>query len=93
MHMDILSSLINELQAKNLDKYFEIEQNATDPKVLKEFLELLVVDSERDSSLDKLRTFIILTLLVDLTPEYIEKLNLFSRRNTPKLTYPVLTIS
>ena len=37
MHMDILSSLINELQAKNLDKYFEIEQNATDPKVLKEF--------------------------------------------------------
>ncbi|KAL6450288.1 SLY1 Protein SLY1 [Candida maltosa Xu316] len=73
MHMDILSSLITELQAKNLDKYFEIEQNALDPKVLKEFLELLVIDTERDSSVDKLRTFIILSLLVDLSSEYVEK--------------------
>lgn len=85
MHMDILSSLINELQAKNLDKYFEIEQNATDPKVLKEFLELLVVDSERDSSLDKLRTFIILTLLVDLTPEYIEKVKSIFKEKYPQV--------
>ena len=85
MHMDILSSLINELQAKNLDKYFEIEQNATDPKVLKEFLELLVVDSERDSSLDKLRTFIILTLLVDLTPDYIEKVKSIFKEKYPQV--------
>ncbi|KAG8203245.1 hypothetical protein GWM34_02198, partial [Candida africana] len=85
MHMDILSSLINELQAKNLDKYFEIEQNAMDPKVLKEFLELLVVDSERDSSLDKLRTFIILTLLVDLTPEYIEKVKSIFKEKYPQV--------
>lgn len=70
---------------KNLDKYFEIEQNAADPKVLKEFLELLVVDSERDSSLDKLRTFIILTLLVDLTPEYIEKVKSIFKEKYPQV--------
>ncbi|EGW35779.1 uncharacterized protein SPAPADRAFT_58985, partial [Spathaspora passalidarum NRRL Y-27907] len=34
MHMDILAALIDELQAKNLDKFFEIEQNASDPKEL-----------------------------------------------------------
>lgn len=88
MHMDILSSLINELQAKNLDKYFEIEQNAMDPKVLNEFLELLVVESERDNSEDKLRTFVILTLLVDLTPEYISKV-----KSIFQLKYPQVDLS
>lgn len=88
MHMDILSSLINELQAKNLDKYFEIEQNALDPKVLKEFLELMVVEPERDSSEDKLRTFIILTLLVDLTPDYIDKV-----KSIFQLKYPQVDLS
>ncbi|RCK55676.1 Protein SLY1 [Candida viswanathii] len=88
MHMDILSSLINELQAKNLDKYFEIEQNAVDPKVLKEFLELLVVESERDSSVDKLRTFIILTLLVDLTPDYVAKV-----KSIFELKYPQVDLA
>ncbi|KAK6891997.1 Protein SLY1 [Candida tropicalis] len=85
MHMDILSSLINELQAKNLDKYFEIEQNAMDPKVLNEFLELLVVESERDNSEDKLRTFVILTLLVDLTPEYISKVKSIFQSKYPQV--------
>lgn len=73
MHMDILAALINELQAKNLDKFFEIEQNANDPKEVKEFLDLLSIDSERDSSLDKLRTLIILTLVADVNSDYITK--------------------
>ncbi|KAK6200937.1 vesicle trafficking protein Sly1 [Scheffersomyces amazonensis] len=73
MHMDILAALINELQAKNLDKFFEIEQNSYDPKIQKEFLELLVTQAERDNSLDKLRTLLILTLLVDLPQDFSVK--------------------
>lgn len=73
MHMDILASLINELQAKNLDKFFEIEQNSNDQKIQHEFLELLQSDTERDTSIDKLRTFLILNLLVNLPHDYLNK--------------------
>lgn len=59
-----------------------------DPKVLNEFLELLVVESERDNSEDKLRTFVILTLLVDLTPEYISKV-----KSIFQLKYPQVDLS
>ncbi|RLV91955.1 Protein SLY1 [Spathaspora sp. JA1] len=85
MHMDILAALINELQAKNLDKFFEIEQNANDPKELKQFLDLLDSNSERDSSVDKLRTFMILTLLVDVTPEYITKVRKIFAEKFPEV--------
>ncbi|KAK6461917.1 vesicle trafficking protein Sly1 [Scheffersomyces coipomensis] len=73
MHMDILAALINELQAKNLDKFFEIEQNSHDPKIQREFIELLESSAERDNSIDKLRTFLILSLLVDLPQDFILK--------------------
>ncbi|MDC6270802.1 hypothetical protein PP707_00700 [Acetobacter pasteurianus] len=90
MHMDILSCLINELQEKNLDTYFEVEQNAnkSDAKLLKEFLELLQKDSVQDSSLDKLRTFIILALVGDMSQDYIAK-----ARTILKDKYPDLDMS
>ncbi|KAK6455303.1 vesicle trafficking protein Sly1 [Scheffersomyces xylosifermentans] len=90
MHMDILAALINELQAKNLDKFFEIEQNANDPKTEKEFLELLVQEAERDNSVDKLRTFLILTLLVDLPKEYIDKVKKTFINKYPELNFDSL---
>lgn len=71
MHMDILASLLAELQAKNLDKFFEIEQNFSNPKTQQEFLELLNTETTRDTSVDKLRTFLILILLCNLTPEFV----------------------
>lgn len=70
MHMDVLGSLLKELEARTLDKFFEIEQGFLDPKVQSEFLELLKSDSKRDNSLDKLRTFLILSLLADLPESY-----------------------
>ncbi|KAI5970329.1 SLY1 [Candida margitis] len=91
MHMDILSNLINELQAKNLDTYFEIEQNAggnhNDTKILKEFMDLLNNDdAKQDTSLDKLRTLIILTLVSDhLSPDYISKFKSILLQHYPDL--------
>ena len=91
MHMDILSNLINELQAKNLDTYFEIEQNAggnhNDTKILKEFMDLLNNDdAKQDTSLDKLRTLIILTLVSDhLSPDYISKVKSILLQHYPNL--------
>lgn len=66
MHMDILAALISELQARSLDKFFEIEQNAHDPATQQDFLKLL--SEPGDNTLDKLRTFLILILLVDTLP-------------------------
>lgn len=66
MHMDVLASLLKELEARSLDKFFEIEQNYTDPKVQLEFLDLLKAESKRDNATDKFRTFLILNLLADL---------------------------
>lgn len=68
MHMDVLASLLKELEAKSLDKFFEIEQNYNNPKVQEQFLELLSEQSKKNNIEDKLRTFIILTLIVDDIP-------------------------
>lgn len=65
MHMDVLASLLKELEAKSLDKFFEIEQNYNDPKIQQQFLEILKNDSKKDNSIDKFRTFLILNLLCD----------------------------
>lgn len=71
MHMDVLASLLKELEARSLDKFFEVEQNYSNPKVQNEFLELIKSDSKRDNSSDKLRTFLILNLLTDLPQAFI----------------------
>lgn len=72
MHMDVLASLLKELEARLLDKFFEIEQNYADPKVQAQFLEMLQTPAaKRDNSEDKLRTFLILTLLADLPPSFV----------------------
>lgn len=73
MHMDILSTLINELQARGLDKFFDIEQNINSSRVQNDFIDLLNTDTESDSSVDKLRTFLIMILLLDLSVTYIDK--------------------
>lgn len=66
MHMDVLATLLKELEAKLLDKFFEIEQNYNDPKIYQQFLEILKSNSKKDNTQDKLRTYIILLLLTDL---------------------------
>lgn len=70
MHMDVLASLLKELEARSLDKFFEIEQNCADPKIQAEFLDLLNSDSKRDNAGDKFRTFLILNLLADLPASF-----------------------
>lgn len=66
MHMDVLASLLKELESKALDKFFEIEQNLSNPQVQHEFLDLLAESSaKKDNVSDKLRTFMVLYLLVD----------------------------
>lgn len=88
MHMDILASLISELQAKNLDKFFEIEQGTNNPKVQQEFFSLLESNADRDNCEDKLRTFLILVLMVNLPKDYIEKVkSVFAEK------YPSINLS
>lgn len=83
MHMTVLSDLIKELDSKNLDSFFEIEQHLSDPKIQKQFLDLLSNNSKVDNSLDKLRTYIIIYLSCDLPQSFyneceskLEKLNI-----------------
>ncbi|CAK9439839.1 uncharacterized protein LODBEIA_P39390 [Lodderomyces beijingensis] len=92
MHMDILSCLINELQERNLDTFFEVEQNANkgDAKFLKEFLYLLQKDSTKDTALDKLRTFIILTLVGDMNPDFVAKARTILKEKYPELDMSAL---
>lgn len=71
MHMDVLASLLKELEARSLDRFFEVEQNFGNPKVQTDFLELLLSDSKRDNSSDKLRTFLILNLLTELPAAFV----------------------
>lgn len=85
MHMDVLATLLKELEAKKLDKFFEIEQNYSDPKVQTQFLELLKDHAKRDNSIDKLRTFLILNLLLDLNLSFIEKCKDIFRNEYPDL--------
>ncbi|CUM46973.1 unnamed protein product [Debaryomyces tyrocola] len=73
MHMDVLATLLKELEAKSLDKFFEIEQNYNNPKIQSQFLEILKDRSKRDNSTDKLRSFLILVLLLDLPANFINE--------------------
>lgn len=74
MHMDVLASLLKELEAKSLDKFFEIEQNLNNAQIQQEFLELLHDNSKKDNTYDKLRTFIIIYLMVDtLSPTFVKE--------------------
>lgn len=73
MHMDVLAALLKELEAKNLDKFFEIEQSYSDPKVQQQFLDIIHSSAKHDNSIDKFRTFLILTLLCDLPSTFVTK--------------------
>lgn len=73
MHMDVLASLLKELESKSLDKFFEIEQNYSNPKIEQEFLELMDETSKKDNTSDKFRTFIILYLLLDLSESFVTR--------------------
>lgn len=73
LHMTVLSDLIKELESKNLDAFFEIEQNLSDPKVQKNFLDLLSATSKEDNSLDKFRTYIIIYLSCDLPKSFFDE--------------------
>ena len=72
MHMDVLATLLKELESKQLDKFFEIEQNYNDPKIQQQFLLILKEEAKKDNVKDKIRTFIILNLVTDL-PESFQK--------------------
>ncbi|CDK27764.1 unnamed protein product [Kuraishia capsulata CBS 1993] len=70
MHMKVLAALLQELESKSLDAFFEVEQNVNDPKVQKQFLEILRQETKGDNKKDKLRTYIILTLLSDIPKSF-----------------------
>jgi X-X-X-Leu-X-X-Gly heptad repeat protein len=73
LHMTVLSDLIKELDSKNLDSFFEIEQNLTDQKIQKQFLDLLSSTSKVNNSLDKLRTYIVIYLSCDLPKSFYDE--------------------
>ncbi|VEU21096.1 DEKNAAC101999 [Brettanomyces naardenensis] len=73
MHMSVLTELIKELDAKNLDSYFEVEQNVNDPRTQKQLLELINQKSKGDNSRDKLRTYIIMYLKCDLPKSFCDE--------------------
>lgn len=73
MHMTVLSNLIKELESKNLDSFFEIEQNLNNVKIQKQLLDLLSINSKCDNSLDKLRTFIIIYLNLNLPAKFLNE--------------------
>lgn len=80
MHMDILAALITELQARGLDRFFEIEQSAASPKMQQEFLELVEsAGSSGEATVDMLRTFLILVLLTDLPRDYVSRIEAIFR--------------
>ncbi|CCC69278.1 hypothetical protein NCAS_0C02880 [Naumovozyma castellii] len=60
-HMNIFGSLLSELETKNLDKFFEIEQNVDGSKLKTQFLEILN-DNKTNNLEDKMRSFIVLFL-------------------------------
>lgn len=70
MHMDVLATLLKQLEAKLLDKFFEFEQNYADPKTQAQFLALLRTPAKSDNSPDKLRTYLILTLVTELPAQF-----------------------
>lgn len=90
MHMDVLATLLKELEAKSLDKFFEIEQNCNDPKIQNQFLELIRLDSKRDNSEDKLRTLLILVLLLDLPESFVSSVQLAIKEKYPELNLAAL---
>ncbi|KAH3667966.1 hypothetical protein OGAPHI_001720 [Ogataea philodendri] len=73
MHMTVLSELIKELDSKNLDAFFEVEQNVGNPATQKRFLELLNTKTKTDNHEDKLRTYIMLTLTSDLPKSFADE--------------------
>lgn len=85
MHMDVLALLLKELEARSLDKFFEIEQNYSDPKVQSEFLQLLKSDSVRSNQTDKLRTFLILNLMAELPSSFVSDCEKVFRDKYPDL--------
>ncbi|EGV62960.1 Vesicle trafficking between the ER and Golgi [Yamadazyma tenuis] len=86
MHMDVLASLLKELEAKSLDRFFELEQSYNNPKVQAQFLELLNEPSKKNNIADKLRTFIILYLLVDnLSSSFVDEVKAKFNQLDPNL--------
>lgn len=85
MHMDVLALLLKELEARSLDKFFEIEQNYADPVVQAEFMQLLKSDAVRPNEIDKLRTFLILNLLGDLPSAFVNQCVLVFSEKYPDL--------
>ncbi|ESX02296.1 Protein SLY1 [Ogataea parapolymorpha DL-1] len=73
MHMTVLTELIKELDSKNLDAFFEVEQNVGNPATQKRFLELLKAQTKSDNHEDKLRTYIMLTLTSDLPKSFCDE--------------------
>lgn len=61
MHVNIFGSLLNELESKGLDTFFEIEQDPNNTKVRANFMNILK-DGKTNNLDDKMRTFIYLFL-------------------------------
>ena len=61
MHVNVFGSLLNELESKGLDTFFEIEQDPNNTKLRTNFMNILN-DNKTNNLNDKMRTFIYLFL-------------------------------
>ncbi|CDR44112.1 CYFA0S13e03664g1_1 [Cyberlindnera fabianii] len=73
MHMNVLLALLNQLKAKGLDSFFEIEQSLNDPKSRTTFLNVLEDDGNVTNLEDKLRTFMVMYLTTDLPADFVSR--------------------
>ena len=90
MHMDVLATLLKELEAKSLDKFFEMEQYCHYVKIQNQFLELMNTGAKRDNSTDKLRTFLILVLTLDLPDSFVANVQLILKEKYPTIDLAAL---
>lgn len=74
MHMNVLASLLKQLESRGLDAFFEIEQSQDSLKTRQRFLDTLK-DERSNNFEDKLRTFIIMYLssMSDLPKDFVSQ--------------------
>lgn len=82
-HVNIFGSLLNELESKSLDTFFEIEQDPNNAKVRSDFMNILK-DGKTNNLDDKMRTFIYLFLTAQkgVSKDFVDEVEKYFKSNS-----------